>query len=42
MPAAMKQIITTAVTADASYGALKQVESAVYLILESSYYNVWH
>ena len=42
MPAAMKQIITTAVAADSSYGALKQVESAVYLILESSYYNVWH
>jgi uncharacterized protein (DUF1800 family) len=42
MPAAMKQIITTAVTADQSYGALKQVEGAVYLILQSSYYNVWH
>jgi hypothetical protein len=42
MPAAMSQIITNAVTADASYGALKQVEEAVYLILQSSYYNVWH
>ena len=42
MPAAMNQIITTAVTADQPYGALKQVEGAVYLILQSSYYNVWH
>ena len=42
MPAVMKQIITAAVTADVSYGALKQVEEAVYLILQSSYYNVWH
>ena len=42
MPAAMKQIITTAVTADQSYGALNQVEGAVYLILQSGYYNVWH
>jgi hypothetical protein len=42
MPTAMKQIITTAVTADKSYGALKQVEGAVYLVLQSSYYNVWH
>jgi hypothetical protein len=42
MPATMKQIITTAVTADQSYGALEQVEEAVYLILQSGYYNVWH
>jgi Protein of unknown function (DUF1800) len=42
MPAAMKQIISSAVTQDQSYGALKQVESACYLILTSSYYNVWH
>ncbi len=42
MPAAMKQIIVTAVTADQPNGALFQVEEAVYLILESSYYNVWH
>jgi hypothetical protein len=42
MPPAMNQIITTAVAADAPYGALKQVEGAVYLILQSSYYNVWH
>ena len=42
MPAAMKQIVTNAVTLDQSYGALKQVQSACYLILTSSYYNVWH
>jgi uncharacterized protein (DUF1800 family) len=42
MPAAMKQIIVTAVTADAANGALRQVETGVYLILTSSYYNVWH
>ena len=42
MPAAMKQIIVTAVTADAGNGALRQVETGVYLILTSSYYNVWH
>jgi hypothetical protein len=42
MPATMNQIITNAVTQDASYGALHQVEEAVYLILQSSYYNVWH
>jgi len=42
MPAAMKQTIVTAVTADASYGSLHQVQTACYLILTSSYYNVWH
>jgi hypothetical protein len=42
MPAAMKQIIVTAVMADAANGALRQVETGVYLILTSSYYNVWH
>ena len=42
MPAAMKQIVVTAVTADAGNGALRQVETGVYLILTSSYYNVWH
>jgi uncharacterized protein (DUF1800 family) len=42
MPAPMKQIIVTAVTADASNGQLHQVETAVYLTLTSSYYNVWH
>jgi hypothetical protein len=38
----MKQTIVTAVTADAGNGALRQVETGVYLILTSSYYNVWH
>ena len=42
MPAAMNQIIVNAVTQDASTGALHQVEGACYLILTSSYYNVWH
>jgi hypothetical protein len=42
MPAAMKQIIVTAVTADAANGSLYQVQTACYLILTSSYYNVWH
>ncbi len=42
MPAAMKQIIVTAVMADAANGALRQVETGVYLILTASYYNVWH
>jgi hypothetical protein len=42
MPAAMNQIVVNAVTQDASSGALHQVEGACYLILTSSYYNVWH
>ena len=41
MPAAMKTAIVNAVTAD-TVGALHQVEDACYLILTSSYYNVWH
>jgi Protein of unknown function (DUF1800) len=41
MPAAMKQIITTAVAAD-NGGALHQVQTGIYLILTASYYNVWH
>jgi uncharacterized protein (DUF1800 family) len=41
MPAAMKSAIVSAVTAD-SLGALHRVEGACYLILTSSYYNVWH
>jgi hypothetical protein len=41
MPAAMKQTIVTAVAADTN-GSLHQVETACYLILTSSYYNVWH
>jgi uncharacterized protein (DUF1800 family) len=42
MPAAMKTIIVNAVSAEASSGALRQVETAVYLTLTSNYYNVWH
>jgi hypothetical protein len=42
MPAAMKQIVTNAVTLDQSNGALHQVQTACYLILTSGYYNVWH
>jgi uncharacterized protein (DUF1800 family) len=42
MPATMKQYITTAVTADAQSGSLRQVQTAIYLTLTSSYYNVWH
>jgi len=42
MPATMKQYITTAVTTDAQNGALRQVQTAIYLTLTSSYYNVWH
>jgi uncharacterized protein (DUF1800 family) len=41
MPAAMKATIVSAITADTS-PALLRVEDACYLILTSSYYNVWH
>jgi uncharacterized protein (DUF1800 family) len=41
MPAAMKTAIVNAVTAD-TLGAVNQVQTACYLILTSSYYNVWH
>ncbi len=41
MPATMKTAIVNAVAADA-LGALHQVQTACYLILTSSYYNVWH
>jgi uncharacterized protein (DUF1800 family) len=41
MPAAMKAAIVSAVTADTS-PLLQKVEDACYLILTSSYYNVWH
>jgi hypothetical protein len=41
MPAAMKNQIVNAVTADPGPALLK-VEDAIYLILTSSYYNVWH
>jgi hypothetical protein len=41
MPGAMKQIIVTAVTNDTN-GNLSRVETGAWLILSSSYYNVWH
>jgi hypothetical protein len=41
MPAAMKTTIINAVSAEAS-SPLQEVEDACYLILTSSYYNVWH
>jgi hypothetical protein len=41
MPAAMKQMIVTAVTNDTN-GNLSRVETGAWLILNSSYYNVWH
>jgi hypothetical protein len=41
MPAAMKNAIVSAVTAD-TLGPLHRVQGACYLILTSSYYNVWH
>ena len=42
MPAALKQIVVTAVQADAGTSPLHQVQTALYLILSSNYYNVWH
>ena len=41
MPSAMKNIIVNAVAAD-TLGTLHQVQTACYLILSSTYYNVWH
>jgi hypothetical protein len=41
MPPAMKSQIVNAITADAG-GALQRIEHTCYLILTSSYYNVWH
>lgn len=41
MPAAMKTIILNAVNLD-NLGSLHRVQTACYLILTSSYYNVWH
>jgi hypothetical protein len=42
MPATMKSQITSAVSADSGNGNVHQVQTACYLILSSSYYNVWH
>jgi uncharacterized protein (DUF1800 family) len=41
MPAQMKTAIVTAVTNDTN-GNLSRVETGAWLILSSSYYNVWH
>lgn len=41
MPAAMKQIIVNGVTADVA-GNIHRVQTGIYLILTSNYYNVWH
>ena len=42
MPQGLKTIIVNAVTADQLQSPLHQVETAAYLTLISSYYNVWH
>ena len=42
MPQGLKTIIVNAVQGAQANGALNQVETAVYLILSSNYYNVWH
>jgi len=41
MPASMKSSIVTAVSNDTA-GPLHRVQTGCYLILTSSYYNVWH
>jgi uncharacterized protein (DUF1800 family) len=41
MPAAMKETIITAVTGETG-GNLRRVQRGLYLILTSSYYNIWH
>jgi uncharacterized protein (DUF1800 family) len=41
MPNTMKQMLITAITAEAG-GNIARVETGCYLILTSSYYNVWH
>ncbi len=41
MPSGMKQIILNAVSNDVN-GNLSRVETGAWLILTSSYYNVWH
>ncbi len=41
MPAAMKQILATGVTNETG-GSLRRVQTGIYLILTSGYYNVWH
>lgn len=41
MPAAMKQQLVTAVSGETG-GNLRRVQTGIYLILSSGYYNVWH
>jgi len=41
MPASMKETIVTAVTGETG-GNLRRLQRGLYLILSSSYYNVWH
>lgn len=42
LPASLKQIVAAAVQADAGTTQLHQLQTALYLILTSNYYNVWH
>jgi uncharacterized protein (DUF1800 family) len=41
MPAAMKQAVTNAITADTN-GSVSRLQTGCYLILTSGFYNVWH
>jgi hypothetical protein len=40
-PAGLKNILVTAVQAETG-GPLRQVQTAIYLLLSSGYYNVWN
>jgi uncharacterized protein (DUF1800 family) len=42
LPAALKQAVVAAVQADAGSTPLHQVQTALYLLVTSDYYNVWH
>jgi uncharacterized protein (DUF1800 family) len=42
LPPSLKQIVASAVQADAGTTQLHQLQTALYLILTSNYYNVWH
>src|SRR5205823_92446 len=41
MPSQMKQILVNAVTTETG-GSVARIETGIYLILSSGYYNVWH
>ena len=41
MPAQMKQVLVNAVTTETG-GNVARIETGIYLILSSGYYNVWH